>query len=246
MVMETAPLPIAPLPPPVHVAIIMDGNGRWAKARGLPRTAGHKRGAEAVRRTVEAAREMGISYLTLYAFSSENWKRPAGEVTDLMGLLRLYLRNEVSNLHKNGIRLRIIGDRSRLSADINALIDESEAKTAANTALTLVLALSYGGRQEIVCAARRLAEQAAAGTLKPADIDEAVFGASLFTADIPDPDLLIRTSGEQRISNFLLWQAAYAEFVFTDVLWPDFGREHLEESVRAFHGRDRRYGNAPG
>ncbi|MBI2239572.1 MAG: isoprenyl transferase [Magnetospirillum gryphiswaldense] len=244
--METAPLSAAPLPPPVHVAIIMDGNGRWAKARGLPRTAGHKRGAEAVRRTVEAAREMGVSYLTLYAFSSENWKRPAGEVTDLMGLLRLYLRNEVSNLHKNGIRLRVIGDRTRLSADINALIDESEAKTAANTALTLVLALSYGGRQEIVCAARRLAEQVAAGKLTPADIDEAAFGANLFTADIPDPDLLIRTSGEQRISNFLLWQAAYAEFVFTDVLWPDFGREHLEEAVRAFHGRERRYGNAPG
>ncbi|OJX81327.1 isoprenyl transferase [Magnetospirillum sp. 64-120] len=244
--METAPLSAAPPPPPVHVAIIMDGNGRWAKARGLPRTAGHKRGAEAVRRTVEAAREMGVSYLTLYAFSSENWKRPAGEVTDLMGLLRLYLRNEVSNLHKNGIRLRVIGDRTRLSADINALIDESEAKTAANTALTLVLALSYGGRQEIVCAARRLAEQVAAGKISPDDIDEAAFGANLFTADIPDPDLLIRTSGEQRISNFLLWQAAYAEFVFTDVLWPDFGREHLEEAVRAFHGRERRYGNAPG
>lgn len=231
---------------PRHVAIIMDGNGRWAKARGLPRTAGHKRGAEAVRRAVEAAREMGVSYLTLYAFSSENWKRPAGEVTDLMGLLRLYLRNEVANLHKNGIRLRIIGDRTRLSADINALIDESEAKTAANTALTLVLALSYGGRQEIVCAARRLAEQVATGRLSPDDIDEAAFSANLFTADIPDPDLLIRTSGEQRISNFLLWQAAYAEFVFTDVLWPDFGREHLEEAFRAFHGRERRYGAAPG
>lgn len=246
MVMETAPLSATPPPPPAHVAIIMDGNGRWAKARGLPRTAGHKRGAEAVRRTVEAAREMGISYLTLYAFSSENWKRPAGEVTDLMGLLRLYLRNEVSNLHKNGIRLRVIGDRTRLSADINALIDESEAKTAANTALTLVLALSYGGRQEIVCAARRLAEEVAAGRLSPADIDETAFAARLFTADIPDPDLLIRTSGEQRISNFLLWQAAYAEFVFTEVLWPDFGREHLEEAVCAFHGRERRYGAAPG
>jgi len=246
MVMETAPLPAAPLPPPVHVAIIMDGNGRWAKARGLPRTAGHKRGAEAVRRAVEAARELGVSYLTLYAFSSENWKRPAGEVTDLMGLLRLYLRNEVSNLHKNGIRLRVIGDRTRLSADINALIDESEAKTAANTALTLVLALSYGGRQEIVCAARKLAEEVASGRMSPANIDEAAFGARLFTADIPDPDLMIRTSGEQRISNFLLWQAAYAEFVFTDVLWPDFGREHLEDAIRAFHGRERRYGNAPG
>ena len=244
--METAPLHAGLAPPPTHVAIIMDGNGRWAKARGLPRTAGHKRGAEAVRRTVEAARELGVSYLTLYAFSSENWKRPAGEVTDLMGLLRLYLRNEVANLHKNGIRLRDIGDRSRLSADINDLITESEAQTAANTALTLVLALSYGGRQEIVLAARRLAAAVAAGTLSVDAIDEDALSARLFTADIPDPDLLIRTSGEQRISNFLLWQAAYAEFVFTDVLWPDFGREHLEAAIRDFHGRERRYGNAPG
>lgn len=235
-----------PPTPPVHVAIIMDGNGRWAKARGLPRTAGHKRGAEAVRRTVEAAREMGVSYLTLYAFSSENWKRPTGEVTDLMGLLRLYLRNEVANLHKNGIRLRVIGDRSRLSRDINALIDESEAKTANNTALTLVLALSYGGRQEITDAARRLACDVAMERLDPDSIDEDALAARLYTADIPDPDLLIRTSGEKRISNFLLWQSAYAEFVFTDVLWPDFDRTHLEDAIRDFHGRERRYGNAPG
>jgi undecaprenyl diphosphate synthase len=246
MVMETAPTPAGSPPPPVHVAIIMDGNGRWAKARGLPRTAGHKRGAEAVRRTVEAARVLGTSYLTLYAFSSENWKRPTNEVTDLMGLLRLYLRNEVSNLHKNGIRLRIIGDRSRLSADIVTLIDESEAKTAGNTALTLVLALSYGGRQEIVAAARQLADAVAAGTLQPDAIDEQALSARLFTADIPDPDLVIRTSGEKRISNFLLWQSAYAEFVFSDVLWPDFGRDQLEDALRDFHGRDRRYGNAPG
>lgn len=244
--MESAPLHAAPPTPPVHVAIIMDGNGRWAKARGLPRTAGHKRGAEAVRRTVEAAREMGVSYLTLYAFSSENWKRPTGEVTDLMGLLRLYLRNEVANLHKNGIRLRVIGDRSRLSRDINALIDESEAKTANNTALTLVLALSYGGRQEIADAARRLARDVAMGRLDPDSIDEDALAARLYTADIPDPDLLIRTSGEKRISNFLLWQSAYAEFVFTDVLWPDFDRTHLEDAIRDFHGRERRYGNAPG
>lgn len=243
--MESAPLHAAPTPP-VHVAIIMDGNGRWAKARGLPRTAGHKRGAEAVRRTVEAAREMGVSYLTLYAFSSENWKRPTGEVTDLMGLLRLYLRNEVANLHKNGIRLRVIGDRSRLSRDINALIDESEAKTANNTALTLVLALSYGGRQEITDAARRLACDVAMERLDPDSIDEDALAARLYTADIPDPDLLIRTSGEKRISNFLLWQSAYAEFVFTDVLWPDFDRTHLEDAIRDFHGRERRYGNAPG
>lgn len=227
---------------PVHIAIIMDGNGRWAKARGLPRTAGHKRGAEAVRRTVEAAREMGVSFLTLYAFSSENWKRPQGEVTDLMGLLRLYLRNEVKTLHKNGIRLRIIGDRTRLSPEIVALIEESEAKTAANAAMTLVLALSYGGRQEIVAAARSLAVEVAAGRLTPEQVDEGALSARLFTADIPDPDLIIRTSGEQRISNFLLWQCAYAELVFQDVLWPDFGRDDLEAAIGAFHGRERRFG----
>ncbi len=231
-------------PPPVHVAIIMDGNGRWAKARGLPRTAGHKRGAEAVRRTVEAARELGVSYLTLYAFSSENWKRPAGEVTDLMGLLRLYLRNEVNNLHKNGIRLKVIGDRSRLGTDIVRLIEDSEAKTAGNTALTLLLALSYGGRQEIVEAARALAHDVAKGLISPDSVDEDAINARLSTAGIPDPDLIIRTSGEQRISNFLLWQGAYAELVFMDTLWPDFGRNELEAAIRDFHGRDRRFGTA--
>jgi len=231
-------------PPPVHVAIIMDGNGRWAKSRGLPRTAGHKRGAEAVRRAVEAARELGVSYLTLYAFSSENWKRPAGEVTDLMGLLRLYLRNEVNNLHKNGIRLKVIGDRSRLGADIVRLIKDSEAKTAGNTALTLLLALSYGGRQELVAAARDLARDVAEGRLSPEAVDEDAINARLSTAGIPDPDLIIRTSGEQRISNFLLWQGAYAELVFMDTLWPDFGRTELEAAIREFHGRDRRFGTA--
>ena len=245
--METAASARADLPvQPVHVAIIMDGNGRWAKARGLPRTAGHKRGAEAVRRTVECAREMGISYLTLYAFSSENWKRPKGEVSDLMGLLRLYLRNEVKTLHKNGIRLRIIGDRSRLGPDIVSLIEESEAKTAANSAMTLVLALSYGGRQEIVAAARALAADVAAGRLDVAQVDEEALSARLFTADIPDPDMIIRTSGEQRISNFLLWQCAYAELVFLDVLWPDFSRDHLIAAIRDFHGRERRYGATGG
>lgn len=245
--MEPAATALAEIPaPPVHVAIIMDGNGRWAKARGLPRTAGHKRGAEAVRRTVECAREMGISYLTLYAFSSENWKRPVGEVTDLMGLLRLYLRNEVKILHKNGIRLKVIGDRSRLGPDIVALIEESEAKTAANAALTLTLALSYGGRQEIVAAARRLAGEVAAGRLAPEAIDEEALSRNLFTAGMPDPDLVIRTSGEKRISNFLLWQSAYAEFVFLDVLWPDFGREDLETAISDFHRRERRYGTSGG
>lgn len=243
MEMETAATSRADTPaPPAHVAIIMDGNGRWAKARGLPRTAGHKRGAEAVRRTVECAREMGVSYLTLYAFSSENWKRPQGEVTDLMGLLRLYLRNEVRTLHKNGIRLKVIGDRSRLGDDIVSLIEESEAKTAGNAAMTLVLALSYGGRQEIVEAARRLAGEVADGRMRPDDIDEAALAGRLFTAGIPDPDLVIRTSGEQRISNFLLWQCAYAELVFLDVLWPDFGRDDLICAIRDFHGRERRFG----
>lgn len=245
--METAATSRADLPAaPAHVAIIMDGNGRWAKARGLPRTAGHKRGAEAVRRTVECARELGISYLTLYAFSSENWKRPQGEVTDLMGLLRLYLRNEVKTLHKNGIRLKIIGDRSRLGPDIVSLIEESEEKTAANAAMTLVLALSYGGRQEIVEAARRLAADVAEGRLSPAEVDEAALSGRLFTAGMPDPDLIIRTSGEQRISNFLLWQCAYAELAFLDVLWPDFGRDDLIAAIRDFHGRERRFGASGG
>ncbi|MBF0325751.1 MAG: isoprenyl transferase [Alphaproteobacteria bacterium] len=244
--MEAAAKPDQGLPAPVHVAIIMDGNGRWAKARGLPRTAGHKKGAESVRRAVETARELGVSYLTLYAFSSENWKRPAGEVTDLMGLLRLYLRNEVNSLHKNGIRLRIIGDRSKLSADIVALIEESEAKTRDNNALTLVLALSYGGRQEIVEAARAVARQVAEGRVAVDAIDEATLAGNLFTADIPDPDLVIRTSGEQRISNFLLWQCAYSELVFLDVLWPDFSRADFEAAIRDYHGRDRRFGAANG
>ena len=242
--MDAAPQTVVQPPPPAHVAIIMDGNGRWAKSRGLPRTAGHKRGAESVRRTVEAAREMGVSFLTLYGFSSENWKRPAGEVADLMGLLRLYLRNEINALHKNGIRLKVIGDRQRLGADIVRLIEEAEAKTQANVALTLVLALSYGGRHEIVEAARSIARDCAAGRIDPETVDEAMVGAHLFTAGIPDPDLIIRTSGEQRISNFLLWQSAYAELVFIETLWPEFGRAELETAVRDFHRRDRRYGTA--
>ncbi len=244
--MEPAPSHADPSPPPRHVAIIMDGNGRWAKARGLPRSAGHKRGAERVRRTVEAARELGIAYLTLYAFSSENWKRPLGEVTDLMGLLRLYLRNEIAHLNKNGVRLRVIGDRGRLGRDIISLIDHAESATGGNTALTLNLALSYGGRHELVEAARLLAAEVAAGRMEPADIDEAAVAARLYTAGMPDPDLVIRTSGEKRISNFLLWQSAYAELVFLDVLWPEFGREHLEAAVQDFHRRERRYGASAG
>ena len=240
--MEIAPSNADLSPPPAHIAIIMDGNGRWAKARGLPRTAGHKRGAESVRRTVEAAREMGVSYLTLYGFSSENWKRPAGEVSDLMGLLRLYLRNEINTLHKNGIRLRVIGDRKRLGPDIVRLIEDAEAKTGENTALTLVLALSYGGRQEVVEAAKAIAADVAAGRLSADAIREDMFGEYLFTKGIPDPDLIIRTSGEKRISNFLLWQGAYADLVFMETLWPEFGRAELETAIRDYHGRDRRYG----
>lgn len=228
--------------PPRHVAIIMDGNGRWAKMRGLPRTAGHKRGAEAVRNAVTAARKLGISYLTLFGFSAENWKRPEGEVRALMGLLRLYLRNEVNELHKNNVRLRVLGDRTRLEPDIVALIEQAESKTANNSGLTLLLALSYGGRQELVGAARQLAAEVAAGNLRLDDIDEEHFAAKLFTAGLPDPDLLVRTSGEQRISNFLLWQCAYAEMLFVDVLWPDFSEADLEQAVRDFICRDRRYG----
>ncbi|MBV5336296.1 di-trans,poly-cis-decaprenylcistransferase, partial [bacterium] len=197
-----------------HVAIIMDGNGRWAKARSLPRTAGHKKGVDAVRRTITAARELGVRYLTLFGFSSENWRRPADEVSDLMHLLRFYLRSEIAELHRNGVRLRIIGDRTRLAPD--QLIEGAENHTGDNAALTVVVALSYGGRQEIVDAARRLAVDAAAGRLDPALIDEGALSARLYAPDIPDPDLIIRTSGEKRISNFLLWQAAYAEFLFVD------------------------------
>lgn len=227
---------------PVHVAIIMDGNGRWAKARGLPRTAGHKRGVEAVRGAIEASIELGVQYLTLFGFSSENWKRPVGEVSALMGLLRLYLRSEIASLHKNGVRLCIVGDRSRFEPDITRMIQDAEALTAGNSRLVLTIALSYGGRQEIVRAARLLAEAVAAGTLSADQIDDAAFSERLFTAGMPDPDLLIRTSGEKRISNFLLWQCAYAELIFTDTLWPDFGRRDMEEAIAEFQSRERRYG----
>ena len=229
--------------PPVHVAIIMDGNGRWAKARGLPRIAGHQRGAEAVRRVVSGAAELGIGYLTLYGFSSENWKRPPAEVDDLMQLLRLYLEREIATLHDNGIRLRIIGERDRFSASIIALIDKAERLTAANRRLNLTMALSYGGRAEIAAAARRIAIDVAAGRLAPDAVDETLFARYLATADIPDPDLVIRTSGEKRISNFLLWQSAYAELVFMDKLWPDFTREDLEQAIREYQARERRYGS---
>jgi undecaprenyl diphosphate synthase len=237
---------LSSLPPPAHVAIIMDGNGRWAKARGLPRIAGHRRGGDAVRRAVEAAGELGIRYLTLFGFSSENWKRPTHEVDDLMTLLRHYLRGEVAELHRNNVRVRVIGDRERLAPDIVTLIDNTEALTAENSGLQLSVALSYGGRAEITGAARRIAEAAAAGRLDPAQIDEACFARHLLTADMPDPDLVIRTSGEQRLSNFLLWQTAYSEFVFIDTLWPDFSKSDLERALSEFYGRERRYGTSAG
>jgi len=227
---------------PVHVAIIMDGNGRWAQSRGLPRAAGHAQGAEAVRRTVKAAKALGIRYLTLYGFSLENWKRPAKEVSDLMGLLRLYLRKEIAELHRECVRIRFIGDRILLAPDIVSLIEMSEQKTKGNTQLDLIVALSYGSRQEITMAARQLAMDAAADDIDPETIDENAVNARLFTYDVPDPDLIVRTSGEKRISNFLLWQAAYAELVFTDVFWPDFSHEELESSIAEFGCRERRYG----
>ena len=232
--------------PPAHVAIIMDGNGRWATARSLPRVAGHRAGAQAVRRTVEAAISEGVEWLTLYAFSSENWRRSPGEVLDLTGLLRHYLRNEIAEMAQNGIRLHFIGDRDRFDTDIRADLERAERDTVANTRLNLIVALSYGGRADILAAARSAAAAAAAGTLDAAALDEATFAGLLSTAGIPDPDLIVRTSGEQRLSNFLLWQAAYAELVFLDVLWPDFSAAHLAEALAIFGRRKRRFGARPG
>ena len=229
-------------PVPRHIAIIMDGNGRWAQARGLPRIAGHRHGAEAARRAVTAAAELGVPYLTLFGFSSENWRRPSGEIQDLMGLLRHYLRGEIAELHRNGVRLRVIGELSRLDPDILEMIERAEAMTRDNARITVTIALSYGGRAEIVAAVRAIAQRVQSGSLAAAAIDEDCFARYLFTAGLPDPDLLIRTSGEQRISNFLLWQSAYSELVFTKTLWPDFSKHDLEEAIDEFCGRDRRYG----
>ena len=232
--------------PALHVAIVMDGNGRWATNRGLPRTLGHRKGIDAVKATIDASIALGVDYLTLFGFSTENWRRPIFEVGELMKLLRFFLRGELKALHRKGVRLRFIGDRTRLAADIVDLLVESETLTAGNTRLHLTVALSYGSRQEITEAARRVAREVAAGTLAPEAIDEELFATRLFTADLPDPDLLIRTSGEQRISNFLLWQTAYAELVFTDTLWPDFGHAELEAALTEFRTRERRYGAVGG
>ena len=242
--MPTAPLPASPdpSPGPQHVAIIMDGNGRWAKARGLPRVAGHSRGADAVRRVIRGAGELGVPVLTLFAFSTENWGRPADEVSDLMGLLRHYLRHELEELGRNGARLRVIGDRDRLAKDIVKDISDAETRTRTNTRIDVNICINYGSRDEILRATRNLARKVAAGEITAEQIDDSRFERELLTAGVPDPDLLIRTSGEQRISNFLLWQSAYAELVFVDTLWPDFGKEHLERAIAEFRKRERRYG----
>jgi undecaprenyl diphosphate synthase len=245
---KAAPRPVEPAgglgggAVPRHIAIIMDGNGRWAKAKGLPRAAGHKQGAEAARKVLRAAGEAGVECLTLYAFSSENWRRSADEVGDLMGLLRFYLRSEIEALHKEGVRLKIIGDYKAFAPDIVKLIEEGVARTAANRRMTLAIALNYGAQAELVQAAQRLAARAVAGEIAPQAIDEAAIGAELDTADLPPLDLLIRTSGEYRLSNFLLWQAAYAELLFVDTLWPDFGAEALAAAIAVYGGRERRFG----
>ncbi|PKQ02267.1 MAG: di-trans,poly-cis-decaprenylcistransferase [Alphaproteobacteria bacterium HGW-Alphaproteobacteria-12] len=231
--------------PPRHVAIIMDGNGRWAAKRHLPRAAGHRQGVEAVRVIVRAAGELGIECLTLYGFSSENWKRPVEEVNDLMGLLRLYIRRDLAELHQNGVCIRIIGDRYHLEPDIVALIEEAETLTANNTRLQLVIAFNYGGQNEIASAVRRIAREVKEGRLDPEAITPDTVARFLDTAGVPDPDLIIRTSGEKRLSNFLIWQSAYSELVFSDVLWPDFTPDRLQEAIAEYQRRDRRFGGRP-
>ena len=227
---------------PQHVAIIMDGNGRWAAARGLPRVEGHRRGVEALRKTVRAAGDLGIRCLTIFSFSSENWQRPASEVRDLMGLLRLFIRKDLAELHGNGVRVRVIGERDSLDPDIRRLLEEAEELTRANTNLLLVVAFNYGARDEIARAVRRIAADVASGAVKPDAITEEMIGQHLDAPEIADPDLIIRTSGEQRLSNFLLWQTAYSEYVFTPTLWPDFGEEPLRAALAEYAGRRRRFG----
>ncbi len=228
--------------PPRHVAIIMDGNGRWASARGLPRSEGHRRGVEAVRRTVRAAGEMGISILTIFSFSSENWSRPPSEIRDLMGLLRRFIRNDLVELHENNVRVRIIGERDGLDPEIRRLLDEAEQLTRENDGLLLVVAFNYGGRQEIARAAMRVAELVQQGKLATTDITADMLARHLDAPDLPDPDLIIRTSGEQRLSNFLMWQSAYSELVFVPTYWPDFDRATLEHAIAEYRRRERRFG----
>ncbi len=227
---------------PRHVGIIMDGNGRWASARSLPRFEGHRRGVDAVRRAVRAAGDLGIGYLSLYAFSSENWSRPPQEVDDLMGLLKRFIRIDLADLHKRNVRVRIIGSRIDLANDLNDLLNEAEVITQDNTGLTLVIAFNYGARQEIVDAVRKIALQVASGEIDPRVIDKHLIAQNLYTADIPDPDLIIRTSGEQRLSNFMMWQAAYAELVFLPLQWPEFDAAAFDEALRQYGQRERRFG----
>jgi undecaprenyl diphosphate synthase len=243
--MSEAEIPLGVTPPfriPRHVAIIMDGNGRWAAARGLPRVEGHRRGVEAVRRTVRAAGELGISYITIFSFSAENWSRPASEVGELMGLLRRFIRNDLAELHQSNVRVRIIGERDDLDPDIDRLLTEAEELTKNNDGLTLVVAFNYGARQEIARATRRIAQEVAQGRLDPATITQETVGGFLDAPDLPDPDLIIRTSGEQRLSNFLLWQSAYSELVFVPTYWPDFDRATLEAAISEYQQRERRFG----
>jgi undecaprenyl diphosphate synthase len=241
--MTEAKIPADPtIAVPRHVAIIMDGNGRWAAARGLPRVEGHRRGVEVVRRTVRAAADIGIQYLTIFSFSAENWSRPQSEIGELMGLLRRFIRNDLAELHRFGVRVRIVGEREGLAPDIARLLTEAEELTKENDRLTLVVAFNYGARQEIVRAVRRVAEQVAAGRLRPDEIDVDRLSQALDAPEIPDPDLIIRTSGEQRLSNFLLWQSAYSELVFVPTYWPDFDRAALETAVREYQQRERRFG----
>ena len=230
------------VPVPRHIAIIMDGNGRWAAERGLPRAEGHRQGVDSVRRSVKAALELGITHLTLFSFSSENWSRPRQEIHDLFGLMRRFVRRDLADLHKNGVRIRVIGTRSGLDDDIVRLIDDAVLLTKDNSALNLTIAFNYGSRDEIARAAARVAEAVAEGTLDVSDITPERFGSYLDTVDLPDPDLLIRTSGELRLSNFLLWQLAYSEFVFVDTYWPDFSRETLEAAIAEYQRRTRRFG----
>ena len=231
---------------PVHVAIIMDGNGRWAKARGLRRTDGHREGVEAARRSVEAARNLGLKYLTLYSFSTENWRRPAGEVRDLMGLLKQFIVDDLPRLKKEGVRVRIIGDKENLTPDVKALVRRAESETRDNQNFVLQIAFNYGGRDEILRAAKAAISAVQEGELQLEDINESMMSSLLDTGNVPDPDLVIRTSGEKRISNFLIWQAAYAEYVFTDALWPDFDAEIFAEAIKEFNNRERRYGGVAG
>ena len=237
---------VAPCAAPRHVGIIMDGNGRWARAHGLPRGEGHRRGVDALRGAVRFAGRRGIGFLTLFSFSSENWSRPEDEIEGLFNLVRIFIRNDLAELNANDVRVRVIGERRELPPDIRGLIDVAEGETFGNRGLQLVVAFNYGARDEIVRAVRKVAERVARGELAPEAIENAIFEQGLDTAGLPDPDVIIRTSGEQRISNFLLWQAAYAEFVFSEVMWPDFGDAEFDAALNEFARRERRYGGVRG